>query len=226
MDRGNRQVKIGVGSYAFRWAVGTRDGQPAHSLASVELLDKAAALGAEVVQICDNVPLAALPDNALAALAKHAIGLGLDLEVGIRGSRPEQLSRALQVAQLLGARVLRVVLADGEWRPSGEQAVALLRGLLPDLRAAGVTLAIENRFSLTPTELASLVSGIPCKINVIPFNEDRRLLPGLCTPGRSQVDAFAGAVRDEGLTVTVRWSRGRDVAAACGQLKSRTINDS
>ena len=50
----------------------------------------------------------------------------MDLEAGIRGSRPEQLSRALQVAQLLGARVLRVVLADGEWRPSREQAATLL----------------------------------------------------------------------------------------------------
>ena len=83
-------TKIGIGSYAFRWAIGTPEWQPTRPLAPVELLDKAAALGAEVVQICDNVPLATLPDHTLAALAGRAAALGLELEVGIRGSRPEQ----------------------------------------------------------------------------------------------------------------------------------------
>ncbi len=70
-------------------------------------------------------------------------------------------------------------------------------------------------------DLARLVAGIPCKINVIPLNEDAEYLPGLKQPTPAAVDAFACAVRDAGLTVTVRWSKGRDVAAACGQLKGR-----
>jgi sugar phosphate isomerase/epimerase len=117
-------------------------------------------LGAEVVQICDNVALASLPDSECAALAQRATELGLDLEVGIRGSRPDQLSRGLEVCRLLGARLLRVVLADGEWQPSVSQAKALLEGLLPDLRSAEVSLAVENRFCLTPAELADLVRSV------------------------------------------------------------------
>jgi sugar phosphate isomerase/epimerase len=113
-----------------------------------------------VVQICDNVPLADLADEDLLLLAGRAIELELDLEVGIRGSRPEQISRNLHVAQLLGARVLRVVLTDGAWHPSLAQAAALLRDILPALRAAHVTLALENRFSLTPAELADLVRTV------------------------------------------------------------------
>ncbi len=70
--------------------------------------------------------------------------------------------------------------------------------------------------------LARLIRGIPCKINVIPLNEDPAYLPGLERPTPGAVDAFATAVRDAGLTVTVRWSKGQDVAAACGQLKGRT----
>jgi sugar phosphate isomerase/epimerase len=153
-------MKIGIGSYAFRWAIGTRDWQPAHPLTPVELLEKAAMLGAEVVQLCDNVPLASLSDKALAALAARATGLRLDLEVGIRGSRPEQLSRGLEVARLLGARVLRIVLANGAWRPSLNQATALIGDLVPELRASGIAVAIENHFHLTPAELAYLVRTV------------------------------------------------------------------
>ena len=69
--------------------------------------------------------------------------------------------------------------------------------------------------------LARLVRGIPCKVNVIPLNEDPDFLAGLRQPEAATVDRFAAAVRDAGLTATVRWSKGVDVAGACGQLKGR-----
>jgi 23S rRNA (adenine2503-C2)-methyltransferase len=67
--------------------------------------------------------------------------------------------------------------------------------------------------------LARLVRGIPSKINVIPLNEDPAFLPDLRQPDADTVDRFGAALNDAGLTATVRWSKGRDVAAACGQLK-------
>jgi 23S rRNA (adenine2503-C2)-methyltransferase len=66
-----------------------------------------------------------------------------------------------------------------------------------------------------------LIRGIPAKINVIPLNEDPDHFPDLKRPTEERVDAFAAALRDSGVTVTVRWSRGSDVAAACGQLRGR-----
>jgi 23S rRNA (adenine2503-C2)-methyltransferase len=71
--------------------------------------------------------------------------------------------------------------------------------------------------------LARLVRGIPCKINVIPLNEDPDFLAGLRQPEAATVDRFSAALRDAGLTATVRWSKGSDVAAACGQLKGRQV---
>jgi sugar phosphate isomerase/epimerase len=123
-------------------------------------LEKAAALGAEVVQICDNLPLDNLPDRTLADLAQRAAELGLILEVGIKGSRPEHLRRSLDVAERLGARLLRVVLTEAGWEPYFDEFVTIFKSLLPDLRAAGVTLAIENHFHLLPAELARLVEAI------------------------------------------------------------------
>jgi 23S rRNA (adenine2503-C2)-methyltransferase len=68
---------------------------------------------------------------------------------------------------------------------------------------------------------ARLIHGIPAKVNVIPLNEDREHFPDLRRPAETVVDRFAAGLRDAGLTVTVRWSKGEDVAAACGQLRSR-----
>ncbi len=67
--------------------------------------------------------------------------------------------------------------------------------------------------------VARLTEGIPSKINVIPLNEDAEHFPELKQPSRDVVDSFARALRDAGRVVTVRWSKGADVAAACGQLK-------
>ena len=69
--------------------------------------------------------------------------------------------------------------------------------------------------------VADLIKGIPSKVNVIPLNEDPVHFPDLRQPPEEVVDAFARTLRDRGLVVTVRWSKGADVAAACGQLKGR-----
>jgi 23S rRNA (adenine2503-C2)-methyltransferase len=67
--------------------------------------------------------------------------------------------------------------------------------------------------------VVDLVRGIPCKVNVIPLNEDPEHFPKLRRPDDDTINRFAVALRDAGTNVTVRWSKGLDVAAACGQLK-------
>jgi len=69
--------------------------------------------------------------------------------------------------------------------------------------------------------LARLIRGIPCKINVIPLNEDPEHFPQHRHPDDDTINRFAITLRDANLTVTVRWSKGLDVDAACGQLKGR-----
>jgi 23S rRNA (adenine2503-C2)-methyltransferase len=69
--------------------------------------------------------------------------------------------------------------------------------------------------------VVDLIRGIPCKVNVIPLNEDPEHFPELRRPDDDTINRFAVALRDAGTNVTVRWSKGLDVAAACGQLKGR-----
>ena len=69
-------------------------------------------------------------------------------------------------------------------------------------------------------ELVRLLSGIPAKINLIPFNP----WPGTnydCSSS-ARIEKFADIVNKAGYASPVRTPRGRDIFAACGQLKSET----
>ncbi len=67
-------------------------------------------------------------------------------------------------------------------------------------------------------ELVRLLRGIPAKINLIPFNP----WPGApyeCS-SNNRIHRFAAILNDAGYAAPVRTPRGRDIMAACGQLKS------
>src|SRR5213078_107702 len=67
-------------------------------------------------------------------------------------------------------------------------------------------------------ELVRLLAGIPAKVNLIPFNP----WPGApyeCSADPA-IEAFSAIVFAAGYSAPVRTPRGRDILAACGQLKS------
>ncbi|MCF8056130.1 MAG: 23S rRNA (adenine(2503)-C(2))-methyltransferase RlmN [Desulfocapsa sp.] len=65
-------------------------------------------------------------------------------------------------------------------------------------------------------KLTNLLRGIPCKVNLLTYNES----PGIPyqSPSRNRIYAFQKIVRDGGYSVFIRSSRGEDISAACGQL--------
>jgi 23S rRNA (adenine2503-C2)-methyltransferase len=65
--------------------------------------------------------------------------------------------------------------------------------------------------------LARLLRGIRAKVNLIPFN-DWEGAP-FRRPPLPRILAFQSILLDAGITTTVRWSKGEDIGAACGQLK-------
>ncbi|MGB0025137.1 MAG: 23S rRNA (adenine(2503)-C(2))-methyltransferase RlmN [Candidatus Sulfotelmatobacter sp.] len=71
-------------------------------------------------------------------------------------------------------------------------------------------------------EVAELLRGLRCKVNLIALNPG----PGIdfTTPSEERVVAFQKILREAGIPAFVRRPRGRDIYAACGQLK-RTVED-
>jgi 23S rRNA (adenine2503-C2)-methyltransferase len=66
--------------------------------------------------------------------------------------------------------------------------------------------------------LVRLIAGMPAKVNLIPFNP----WPGSPyeTSNAAAIDRFARIVNDAGFSAPVRTPRGRDILAACGQLRT------
>jgi 23S rRNA (adenine2503-C2)-methyltransferase len=114
-----------------------------------------------------------------------------------------------------------------------EQIIPLARRYrLAELRAAVAAVAAAQQrpvmieylllANLTDTAedvqaMADLLAGIPVHINLIPYNpiEGAPTLVGTERPRRL---AFAACLKDAGFQVTLRYSLGADIAAACGQL--------
>jgi 23S rRNA (adenine2503-C2)-methyltransferase len=64
--------------------------------------------------------------------------------------------------------------------------------------------------------LSNLLRGIPAKVNLIAYNDNPGL--GFRAPDERRVDAFRDLLVRRNVTAVVRKNRGRDIAAACGQL--------
>jgi 23S rRNA (adenine2503-C2)-methyltransferase len=79
-----------------------------------------------------------------------------------------------------------------------------------------VLLAGVNDSDADARRLAGLVAGIPAKVNLIPYNEGPGL--GFAAPPADRVEAFRDLLLAAHVTAVVRRNRGRDIAAACGQL--------
>jgi 23S rRNA (adenine2503-C2)-methyltransferase len=83
-----------------------------------------------------------------------------------------------------------------------------------------VMLKTINDTNADARELVRLLRGIPAKINLIPFNP----WPGTryeCSDW-GRIEAFSEIVFNAGYASPIRTPRGRDILAACGQLKSET----
>ncbi|MCY4328427.1 MAG: 23S rRNA (adenine(2503)-C(2))-methyltransferase RlmN, partial [Rhodobacteraceae bacterium] len=84
-----------------------------------------------------------------------------------------------------------------------------------------VMLAGVNDSEADAKRLVKLIRGLPCKINLIPFNHwsgsgYRRSPP-------ERIHAFAGILMNSGYAAPIRTPRGEDIMAACGQLKSDSV---
>ena len=64
--------------------------------------------------------------------------------------------------------------------------------------------------------LVRLVANLRCKINLIPFNETEGL--SYRQPSLQTIEAFQAILNRSQIRNTIRWSKGRDIGAACGQL--------
>jgi len=153
-------MQLGISSYTYTWAVGVPGCPPPQPMRAVDLLDKAAGLGLQVVQIADNLPLDRLAASELAALGRRATKLGIHIEVGTRGIEPDHLRTYLQLAQRLQSPILRVVIDTAHHHPPEDEVVEIIGWVIPEFERADVCLAIENHDRFPVQTLARLLERV------------------------------------------------------------------
>jgi 23S rRNA (adenine2503-C2)-methyltransferase len=170
-------------------------------------------------------------DNLVSALrlAMHPEGLALSrrrITVSTSGVVPkiERLGHDLGVGLAISLHAVRNELRDElvpinrRW-PIAELLDACRR--YPSRRQITfeyVMLQGVNDSDADARELVRLLKDVPAKVNLIPFNPWPGA-PYACS-SNNRIRAFAGILEDAGYASPVRTPRGRDILAACGQLKT------
>ena len=150
-------MKIGIGTYSLFWEFEGRNPDP---LDIPGMVDRAARLGCEVFQICDDPRLEDLDAAQLRELRDRAELLGVELELGTRTIDPAHLHRHIDLAGALGARTLRSMIQAQEIEDGPAAAVTALRAALPRLEEAGVTLALETYEQVPTSTLLAVVEEL------------------------------------------------------------------
>lgn len=120
---------------------------------------------------------------------------------------PDQEQRDELVPAMAGTPIEEVLAAGDDWfEVTGREVTyeyVLLGGANDDLSRAD--------------RLADRLAGRRATVNLIPYNPTEGL--PYRRPDPTAVDAFAARLRERGIVTTVRWSRGLEESAACGQLR-------
>ncbi|MCK6471165.1 MAG: 23S rRNA (adenine(2503)-C(2))-methyltransferase RlmN [Planctomycetes bacterium] len=84
-----------------------------------------------------------------------------------------------------------------------------------------VMLAGVNDNEAQARELGALLKGLPCKVNLIPFNAVEG--SGFERPSIEAQQKFQKVIEDYQVSCTIRFSKGKGVDAACGQLRRQKL---
>jgi len=148
--------KVGLGSFAYRYAIGIKNFWPEEPMDAIGFMEAAYRLGYDGVQLCENLCYAELRDEELEAIAREAKRMGLFVELGLSGLTDKNLARHLEIASITGAPMIRVVVGENE----ASEAVKTIRTALPQLRKKNIILGLENHFDLSIDELVHVVEEI------------------------------------------------------------------
>jgi sugar phosphate isomerase/epimerase len=146
-------MRFGLSSHIYRYAIRGLAGRPGPLRKPVGVLERAAALGLQVVQFCENLSLATLTMAEVEELQEASCRLGVAVEVGTRGLELTTLLAHVDLAATVGSRAVRLVLDATDL----DVITEALRPVLRRCQEREVMLAIENHFDLGSAQLVELI---------------------------------------------------------------------
>lgn len=162
-------IRLGFDTYslrAFKWK-------------DIQLLDFAAGMKVDTVQISDSGDYASLDPAHLAQVKAHAAKLNIEVDAGIgcicpvskgwknRGKTPqEELADGLVIAKAVGARAMRCVMGGVDDRRTGrpieelmDSTIQIFRSMKARSQDLNVKIAIENHGDMTAAETRTVIES-------------------------------------------------------------------
>ncbi|HET6731688.1 sugar phosphate isomerase/epimerase family protein [Mycobacterium sp.] len=150
-------MAIGLSTYAFFWRTSAKVVAP---LSLHDMVKQTNELGCTVLQICDYPAVETLTPSELLDIHDVAVDLGIEIELGTRGIDPAHLHRYLEIAEPLGATLIRSMLHTATHKPAPDDAVALLKTAMRAFENQGVELALETYEQVRTADLLEVVEGV------------------------------------------------------------------
>lgn len=141
-----------------------------------------------------------------------ALGMGVNLAVSLNATTDEIRSRIMPM---------------NERYPLEELLQCMQRFPLKKGRRITIEYVMLQGVNDSADDLARLpkmLRKIPCKVNLIPYNANAGL--GFQPPARELIHRWQKQLNDHGYCTTIRWSKGADISAACGQLATESTQRS
>lgn len=194
-------MKLGISSFTYGWAVGSKSFEPEHPMKLMDLLNKVKEFNLSLLQIGDNIALADLDNTELIAAAYYAETNNIEIEIGMRGLFEDNLQKYLELCRLFNSKLLRVVIDLNEYKPNKKTIVEVLDKWAPLYKQEGITIGIENHDRFKAAELADIVNSV---------NSDN---VGICLDTANSFGALEGtdAILREFLPMTVNF-HAKDIA--------------
>jgi 23S rRNA (adenine2503-C2)-methyltransferase len=131
-------------------------------------------------------------------------GLGVKLAISLNATTDQARSRTMPVNRRFGLKDL--MHAARKYAEVTDRRVTFEYVLLQG----------ENDLPEDARRLAGLIHDVPCKINLIPYNPNPQM--SFKRPAQDRLERFRDWLYPRCPAVTVRYSKGLDIEAACGQL--------
>lgn len=156
-------MKLGMGSFAYRWAIGRPYYRPKDPMDVHALIDQCVRFKLHAVLLCNNIELHTLSDAQILEIKEHLDKEKIDVEVGARGVDQEYFKRMLEICHLLGAKVLRVGWDMDRTTNLDKQVqngIETMKKLMQIANAYGVEIGIENTKVITIQEVKAIIEGV------------------------------------------------------------------
>lgn len=162
---------IGIGSYSYRYNIGTSDFSPSEKLTVIGFIEEAKKLGLHRILICENLNYKNLPVEEWTRIKSKLNEYDMIAEIGLRDMEYDNIKFHISIAEYIGSDFLRIVSGKPSSYPEespdkmSEDMFNTLSRLLPELNSKSIRIGIENHFDL-PTQ---------CLVNIVERLDDKHI---------------------------------------------------